>query len=364
MRRLVLVVLSAVTAGYTLVRAQAPGQPPFRAGTTLVEVSAVVTRDGRPVSDLRPDEVVVLDNGQSQPLVAFEYVDLRTVEGPAQRRDFVLVIDDLHIDPSRTQPTIDAALTFVDALGAYDRLAVVRTAASNGPMQFSTDRAAARADVHSIRGQMNAAGFAPGEMAHRSRVALDVLGQVAAALRSDAAERRALLLISEGHPAFVQEPSRTASRDTQDVFQEFLEVLRRSALANVAIYTIDPRGLRAQGGAWVPSRNVDFGHAGQSPDNLGATSTLSSSRFAGELSGSLASLAVNTGGLQTYWSNDLTKMVPRLIEDSRQYDRLAYAQPDPPPGKKQPVSRSIKVKVTRDGVDVRSRQRYAPIAGS
>lgn len=363
MRRVASLVLSVATVGFAVTQAQAPSQPAFRAGTTLVEVSAVVTRDGRPVSDLRPDEVVVLDNGQPQPLVAFEYVDLGMVEGPAQRRDFVLVVDDLHIDPSRTQPTIGAALAFVDALGVHDRLAIVLTASSDSTPQFSTDRAAARADVRRVRGQMNPAGFASGEMAHRSRIALDVIGQVAAALRSDSAERRTLLLISEGHPAFVQEPSRTASRDTQDVFQEFLEVLRRTALANVAIYTIDPRGLRAQGGAWVPSRNVDPGYAAQSPDNLGATGTLTSSRFAGERSGSLASLAVNTGGLQAYWSNDLTKMLPRLMADSRQYYRLAYVQPDPPPGRKQPLSRSIKVKVTRDGVDVRSRQRYAPITG-
>ena len=57
-------------------------------------------------------------------------------------------------------------------------------------------------------------------------------------------------------------------------------------------------------------------------------------------------------------------MYPRLFDDSRQYYRLAYVQPDPPAGKKQPLSRNIKVKVTRDGVNVRSRQRYAPITGS
>src|SRR5690606_38875967 len=36
-------------------------QPVFRSGTTLVEVSAIVTRDGVPVADLRRSEVRVLD---------------------------------------------------------------------------------------------------------------------------------------------------------------------------------------------------------------------------------------------------------------------------------------------------------------
>ena len=45
-------------------------------------------------------------------------------------------------------------------------------------------------------------GVVPGELEARTASSLDVIGQVAAALRSDAAERRAMLLISEGHPAF------------------------------------------------------------------------------------------------------------------------------------------------------------------
>ena len=212
MRPLVLVVLSVIAAGHVAGGAQAPRQPTFRAGTTLVEVSAVVTRGGQPVADLRPDEVVVLDNGQPQPLVAFEHVDLRQVEGPAQRRDFVLVIDDLHIHPARTQATIGAALAFVDALGPHDRFAFVRTAASDSAVQFSPDRAAARAFVRAIRGQSLMVGVVPGELEARTRASLDVIGQVAAALRSDAAERRAMLLISEGHPAFTSEPSSFASR--------------------------------------------------------------------------------------------------------------------------------------------------------
>ena len=326
MRRLVLVVLSVVTAGYALTEAQAPSQPTFRAGTTLVEVSAVVTRDGRPISDLRPEEVVVLDNGQPQPLVAFEYVDLRKVEGPAQRRDFVLVVDDLHIHPARTQATIGAALAFVDALGPYDRFAVVFTAPADSTLQFSTDRDAARAIVRTIRGQSNLGGGVPGQIASRSRIAFDVIGQVASALRSDAAERRTLLLISEGHAGFTPDLSSSASLDAQDVFHEFLEVLRRAALGNVAIYTVDPRGLRAESYTSVPSRNMDPGYSAQpSLDNLGAAGTYATPRLASDVSGSLASLAVNTGGLQAYWSNDLTKMFPRLFEDSRQYYRLAYA---------------------------------------
>lgn len=45
-------------------RAQAPAspdQPTFRTGTTLIEASAIVTRAGQPVTDLRADEVTTAD---------------------------------------------------------------------------------------------------------------------------------------------------------------------------------------------------------------------------------------------------------------------------------------------------------------
>lgn len=56
-----------------------PVPPTFRAGTVLVQVSAVVTAGGKPITDLRRDEVQILDNGVPQDLVAFEYIDLRVI---------------------------------------------------------------------------------------------------------------------------------------------------------------------------------------------------------------------------------------------------------------------------------------------
>ena len=139
-----------------LAQGPAPGQPTFTGGTTQIEVSAVVTTGGRVVTDLRRDEVQVLDNGVSQPLVAFEYVDLTAVTGPPPRRDFVLVLDDLQIDPRTTKPAQDVALALVDLLGANDRVAIVNTNPHELRQQFSTDRVQARALVRKLRGQQGA----------------------------------------------------------------------------------------------------------------------------------------------------------------------------------------------------------------
>ena len=80
----------------------------------------------------------------------------------------------------------------------------------------------------------------------------------------------------------------------------------------------------------------------------------------GRYDGSLGLLALNTGGLLTVDTNDIGKHITQMMRDSRQYYRLAYLQPDPDPGKKQPATRRITVKVDRPGVQVRARQMYAP----
>jgi len=345
-----LVVSILVCAGLSLgVQAQPPSvpQPTFRAGTTLVEVSAVVTRDGRPVTDLQPTELTVLDNGAPQPIVAFERVDLGRGELPEQRRDFVLVLDDLHIAPARTAPAIQAALAFVDALGRHDRLAVVNTGLGDLRLDLTTERAPARALIRKMRGQ--AGGEIALEQESRARTSMAVLQDVAASLRSDAGERRAMLLISEGHPGFVQEARSNLAPGAVAAFEAYRGVLREAALSNVAIYTVDPRGLLAPGGAYVGSRQATMDVSVQ-PQQIRDS----------EVFGSLAVLARNTGGLQTLWTNELTSVFPRLLEDSRQYYRIAYAQPDPQKGKKQPAQRRIEVKVSRPGVEVRARERYAP----
>lgn len=341
--------------------ASTPVQPTFRAGTTLVEVSAIVSRGGRPVTDLRADEVTVFDNGEPQPLVAFEYVDLGAVQGPAQRRDFVIVMDNLHIDPTRTPQAIDTALALIDRLGPHDRLGVAATGLPEQPLDLTTDREAARAVVRTMRGQqVMLMATVPGELALRARIAMERLAQVATGLLSDA-ERRSILFISEGHPTLGQNAE--SMRYGNNGYVEYLEVIRQAALANVAIYTVDPRGLRAPGNASVASRHTlqpVFAPSGlDAPLSAGPRSSAND-----DVMGSLAVLALNTGGIQTRWTNDLTANLSAMIQDSRQYYRLAYAQPDPPKGKKQPAARSIKVKVSRGDVDVRARQRYAPVSAS
>lgn len=342
--------------GMTLVAAQQradPQAPTFRVGTTLVEVSAIVTRDGQAVTDLTADDVTVFDNGVEQPLVAFEYVDLTTREGPAQRRDFVLVVDDWHISPELTPQTQQVADAFAAALGRHDRLGLVTTGPHPIAVPLSTDREAFGGAVDRLRGQQMRGPAAPFELELRTRGAFDVLRDVAGAFEADAAERRTIVLVSEGHMPLANGIGQ--SNDDPAILAMYQDVIRDAARANVAVYAIDPRGLIApvpggnvaQNGAMTMTAAMRGGHQ-QGP-------TMAARRF-----GSLGTISAHTGGTLTVDTNDLARDIPRIIRESRQYYRLAYAQPEVDAGKRQSRTRRIDVKVQRPGVQVRARQVYAP----
>ena len=57
------------------VLAQAPPDPPhFRAGTTLIEFTVVVTgEDGRHVTDLKPQDVSIVERGRPREVAFFHY---------------------------------------------------------------------------------------------------------------------------------------------------------------------------------------------------------------------------------------------------------------------------------------------------
>jgi VWFA-related protein len=54
--------------------AQQPSPPIFRAGTTLVEFTVVATDErGQPVTDLKEDDITILQNGKPQPVAFFRF---------------------------------------------------------------------------------------------------------------------------------------------------------------------------------------------------------------------------------------------------------------------------------------------------
>ncbi len=323
------------------------------------------------MTDLRADEVVVRDNDVHQKLVAFEYVDLlapargvdgvtitasppggtRAVATLSRRRDYVLMLDSLHISPELTQQTMTVATALIDALAPEDRLAIVTTGAHEVVLQLSTDRQQARRVIDGFRGQKNSGSIDRDEREIQTLVVLRNLKAVAESMAGDASERRTILLVSEGQPLGPINPRDPG--DYQFVWSAYEQVVAAASVANVVIYAANPRGLEATAPVittWQNSRA-----ASTSGMTIGRAADAMLTRY----HGSLERLSTSTGGTLTVDTNNPAKGLPGMIRDSTQYYRLAYVQPDIPQEERASV-RKIDVSVSRRGVAVRARTAYLP----
>jgi VWFA-related protein len=122
----------------------APQPPPsFKAGVELVRLDVEVTdADGRPIRDLKQNEVEVVEGGRVRPIVLFQHIEepresyreiasrtiaseVSTNQGAARGHLYVLVFDQQHILPGHEQRARQAAQRFLETrLRPGDRAAV------------------------------------------------------------------------------------------------------------------------------------------------------------------------------------------------------------------------------------------------
>jgi VWFA-related protein len=160
-----------------------------RITTNLIQVDAVVTdKNGKLVTDLRPDEFEILENGEQQKITNFSYVALAgaaekpatpTAAAPADknappvppvrlrpeqvRRTLALVVDDLGLS-AESFPFVRRALKkFVDQqMQPGDLVAIIRTSGSMGALQqFTSDKQVLYTAIEHLRWQLGRGGLSP-----------------------------------------------------------------------------------------------------------------------------------------------------------------------------------------------------------
>ena len=173
--------VAAVSAGTCLavpLASQSPSQqasqpPTFKAEVEYVEVDALVTDErGSIVRDLRKEDFQIFEDGKSQSILGFTFVDVpietdkrgteavvepdvRSNERPFTGRVFVLVLDNLHTAPLRAPRVKRAAREFIDRhLAANDLMAVVQVGGSSeGSQEFTSNKRLLSAAVDRFMGQ-------------------------------------------------------------------------------------------------------------------------------------------------------------------------------------------------------------------
>ncbi|HET6668640.1 MAG TPA: VWA domain-containing protein [Pyrinomonadaceae bacterium] len=348
------------------------GDDVVRITTNLVQLDAVVTDSkGRVVTDLRPEEFDILEDGRSQKITNLSYVSLESNEitrsqpataedktglplppvrlQPDQvRRTMALVVDDLGLSFESTYFVREALKKFIDKqMQANDLVAIIRTSGGIGALQqFTSDKRQLYAAVEKVKwtphGRGGISAFAPlaadpladrrtdEQTVERTGVeevdqlredlfavgTLGALNYVVRGLR-DLPGRKAVLLISDGLKIFNSSDPSRGSR----ILSRLRSLTDLANRASVVIYTIDARGLPVFG---LTAADNTFGMDADQVER--GLSDRSSSFF--ESQQGLIYLAKQTGGVAIRNSNDLNKGINRVIEDQKGYYLIGYRPDD------------------------------------
>lgn len=368
-----------------------------RISVTLVQIDAVVTDSaGRPVTNLKPEDFEVLEDGHRQHLSNFSYVVAQpealstpskreTRSEPAQpiipaarlrpdqvRRTIAVIVDDLGLSAESIAAVHSGLKKFVDEqMQPGDLVAILRTGAGMGALQqFTSDKRQLNAAIERVRwnpmGTAGLSAFAPvesnivpaGPLEARSSSGRDTsadtrtelysvgtLGAINYVVRGlrDLPGRKSVVLISDGFRLHTT----AMSPRVMDAARSLIDLANRSS---VVFYTIDPRGLQYTGLTAADSIGV------RRPNQITNLVTTRSNQM-WQSQGGLNYLAQETGGLFVHNNNDIGYGLKQVLDDQRGYYLLGYV-PDQAtfkPGQGHRMYHNISVRVKVPGLKVRSR---------
>jgi VWFA-related protein len=167
-----LALCAAASAALVAQSAQQPGV--FKSGVDLVRFDvSVVDSDGKPLPDVRPDEVEILEGGKPRPLVMFQRVqepagfyteaalraasaEVTTNEASPRGHLYVLVFDQEHIAPGNEESARQAAATFLrTSVRPSDRVAMFAIPGPGPNLTFTADTTRAIKELGTIRGTLD-----------------------------------------------------------------------------------------------------------------------------------------------------------------------------------------------------------------
>jgi VWFA-related protein len=365
-----------------------------RITTNLVQVDAVITdKNGNLVTDLRPDEVQIFEDGHQQKITNFAFVNPETSNArplpsappdknapplpPTKmhpedvRRTIALVVDDLGLSFRSAYDVRNALKKFVDQqMQPGDLVAIIRTSGGIGALQqFTADKRQLYAAIERVKwylnGRSSVGAFSPIESklpgedrlkaADAKQVpnedfnqfredvfAVGTLGAISYVVKGmrELPGRKSILLMSDGF--------RISSADDPGRNYRTLLALRRlidqANRATVVIYTMNATGLQVFGLTAADST------AGRSAEEVEQMLTdRRTSAF--ESQDGLNYLAKETGGIAIRNTNDLSGGIRRVIEDQKSYYLIGY-RPDESTFDAKSGSRTfhkLSLKITRPG---------------
>jgi len=292
-------VTSLVTAAHSMQEA---------ASARLLIDAVAVDRQGRPVTDLKQEDVEVWIGHFRVPIESFSAV----TPGSPDRDDrggrlVVLVMDDMTGQLTLIARAKEVARRFVTRLSPGDRMAVVML--NGGAMEATSDSARL---LHAIdRYTVGAMGVQTVD--NLGVHVLKTVSALAGQMVEGPQQRKAIVIIGNGGLLDRPLPPPQAGRD---LLPEWIETMRTLSMANANVYVIDPIGVGLR---------TDAGNSG----------------FARE-----------TGGVAFLNTNDLNGAADQIMREAGSYYLMTVASP--------PVCggglRELELKSRRSGVTLRARR--------
>jgi VWFA-related protein len=388
-------------AGQQPAASDQPQQPIFRTGINFVRVDVIISdKSGNPVADLKPADFEITEDGKPQTIETFRLVkldggtaeavkqpprEIRTdfdEEEEASRDDvrlFAIFLDDYHVRRGASMAARNQLAKFVDTqLGPSDMVGLMYPLESTGSVRMTRNHSAVERALGQFLGRKyeyepknefeERYAYYPTEVVERIRnqVSLSAIRSLVVHMGSLKEGRKALVIVSEGYTYMVPPQMRNANAQMPgsgnpnafnplaglndpnedryawmaglDMDSDLREIYDTANRNNVAIYTVDPRGL--------PGFEFDINEGvGLQTDHQYLNSTMDSLRV----------LAENTDGRAIVNRNDLAAGMQQITRDSSAYYLIGYNSTQAPTDGK---FHEIKVRVKRPSVQVRARKGY------
>ncbi len=350
-----------------------------RITTNLIQVDVVVTdKNGKQVTNLKPEDFEIVENGKSQKITNFSYINIEaqtqtaqqtannnsakktTLPAPAValqpeqvRRTLTLVVDDYCLSVSSVHFTKKALKKFVDEkVLEGDLVAIIRTSGGIGVLQqFTSNKQQLYAAIDNVRfnpiaytqcgrgkaleavdveaqrlsetpGSPN--GDNIGEKDIDAEAAADrearftegTLSSLDYVIRgmSELPGRKAAILFSEGFSLV----SPDGKEINTNIVRALERVVDRANRAAVVVYTVDPSGLVPAG--ITAEDKVTDPYAVQRILSGRRTAIINTQH-------GLALLSRQTGGFDIKNTNDVNTGIQKVLDDQKGYYLIGY-QPD------------------------------------
>lgn len=361
-----------------------------RITTNLVQVDAVVTKNGKQVLDLKAEDFEIFQDGRKQTITSFGYIsnvpspttsstpDAKVAERdksvPAAplkpeepRRTVAIVVDDLGLSAESMSNVRRQLRKFVaEQIQPHDLVAIIRTGVDVGVLQqFTNDKRVLMNTVEQMRWNgcsrvgpnvlppwHSGFGFGGGRGCGGATHTFMSLRFVVEAM-TDLPGRKSIMVLSDSMP--IEDQSHEfngvawGSIDAANRLFALRRIAEMAIRRSVVIYSIDTQGLQPTGVTAADSFRGNVWEITQQMNALVAERgrLLFDRRAGGDL------IARQTGGFQVKNSNDLK--LDRVLEDQSGYYLIGYRPSSETFNRR---FHKITAKVKRSGMTLRTRNGF------